>query len=121
VALAGVKSVTIYDPGPVEIADLSTQVISSPLASDAFGLTVRPQFFLREADIGKPRAAVTAPRLAELNSYVPIKILEGSGEITPGMVAPYQVGLVFHIREHQTDSVSGGRSDQYHDHEAGGD
>lgn len=26
VALAGVKSVTIYDPAPVEIADLGTQV-----------------------------------------------------------------------------------------------
>lgn len=73
VALAGVKSVTIYDPSPVEVADLGTQ------------------FFLREADIGKPRASVTQPRLAELNSYVPIKVLEGSGEITPEMVAPYQV------------------------------
>jgi ubiquitin-activating enzyme E1 len=28
VALAGVKSVTIYDPSPVEIADLGTQVSS---------------------------------------------------------------------------------------------
>jgi len=73
VALAGVKSVTIYDPNPVEIADLGTQ------------------FFLREDDVGKPRASVTAPRLAELNSYVPVKILEGSGEITSDMVAPYQV------------------------------
>ncbi|TXT08346.1 uncharacterized protein COLE_05270 [Cutaneotrichosporon oleaginosum] len=72
VALAGVKSVTIYDPAPVEIADLGTQ------------------FFLREEDVGKPRHEVTAPRLAELNSYVPVKVLEGSGEITPDMVAPYQ-------------------------------
>ncbi|GFZ44106.1 Ubiquitin-activating enzyme E1 1 [Saitozyma sp. JCM 24511] len=73
VALAGVKSVTIYDPKPVEIADLSTQ------------------FFLRQEDIGKPRAEVTAPRLAELNSYVPVHVLPGSGEITPDMVAQYQV------------------------------
>ncbi|WVQ99264.1 hypothetical protein IAU59_006396 [Kwoniella sp. CBS 9459] len=73
VALAGVKTVTIYDPAPTEIADLGTQ------------------FFLREEDVGKPRAQVTAPRLAELNSYVPVKLLEGSGEITPEMVAPYQV------------------------------
>ncbi|RXK40091.1 ubiquitin-activating enzyme E1 [Tremella mesenterica] len=73
VALAGVKSVTIYDPNPVEIADLGTQ------------------FFLREEDVGKPRAEVTAPRLAELNSYVPIKVLPGSGEINPEMVAPFQV------------------------------
>ncbi|OXB40053.1 hypothetical protein LQV05_000119 [Cryptococcus neoformans] len=73
VALAGVKTVTIYDPSAVEIADLGTQ------------------FFLREEDIGRPRAEVTAPRLAELNSYVPIKILPGAGEITPEMVEPYQV------------------------------
>lgn len=73
VALAGVKSVTVYDPNPVEIADLGTQ------------------FFLREEDVGKPRAQVTAPRLAELNTYVPIKVLGGQGEITPEMVAPYQL------------------------------
>lgn len=73
VALAGVKTVTIYDPSAVEIADLGTQ------------------FFLREEDIGRPRAEVTAPRLAELNSYVPIKVLPGAGEITPEMVEPYQV------------------------------
>lgn len=30
VALAGVKSVTIYDPSPVEISDLGTQVGYSP-------------------------------------------------------------------------------------------
>lgn len=73
VALAGVKTVTIYDPSAVEIADLGTQ------------------FFLREEDIGRPRAEVTAPRLAELNSYVPIKILPGAGEITPEMIEPYQI------------------------------
>jgi molybdopterin/thiamine biosynthesis adenylyltransferase len=33
VILAGVKSVTLYDPAPVHISDLSTQVVSqlSPL------------------------------------------------------------------------------------------
>lgn len=49
------------------------------------------QFFLREEDVGKPRAQVTGPRLAELNSYVPVHVLEGKGEITPEMIAPYQV------------------------------
>ncbi|WVO16344.1 hypothetical protein L204_104019 [Cryptococcus depauperatus] len=73
VALAGVKTVTIYDPSPVEMADLGTQ------------------FFLREEDIGQPRHSVTAPRLAELNSYVPIRILPGSDEITPDMVEKFQV------------------------------
>ena len=50
VALGGVKSLSIYDPGAVELADLGAQ------------------FFLREADVGKNRADATMPRLAELNS-----------------------------------------------------
>ncbi|XP_071960518.1 ubiquitin-like modifier-activating enzyme 1 isoform X2 [Antedon mediterranea] len=54
VVLSGVKSVTIHDEGVVCMADLSSQ------------------FFLRKEDIGKKRAEVTSPRLAELNSYVPV-------------------------------------------------
>jgi ubiquitin-activating enzyme E1 len=60
IALAGVKSLTLYDPAPAAIADLSSQ------------------FFLQPQDVGKPRAEVTAPRVAELNSYVPVTIHEGS-------------------------------------------
>lgn len=56
VALAGVKSISLYDPEPAQIADLSSQ------------------FFLRPEDVGKPRAEVTAPRVAELNAYTPISI-----------------------------------------------
>ncbi|KAJ6113529.1 Molybdenum cofactor biosynthesis MoeB [Penicillium sp. IBT 18751x] len=59
IALAGVKSLTLHDPAPVAISDLSSQ------------------FFLRPEDVGKPRAEVTAPRVAELNSYVPVTIHEG--------------------------------------------
>ncbi|KAJ5227257.1 uncharacterized protein N7469_007263 [Penicillium citrinum] len=59
IALAGVKSLTLYDPAPVAISDLSSQ------------------FFLQQQDVGKPRAEVTAPRVAELNSYVPVTIHEG--------------------------------------------
>ena len=61
IALAGVKSVTLYDPKPVMMSDLSSQ------------------FFLRKEDVGKPgvtRASATASRLAELNSYVPVKALD---------------------------------------------
>lgn len=53
IALAGVKSLTLFDPQPVAIADLSAQ------------------FFLHPEDVGKPRAEVTAPRVAELNAYEP--------------------------------------------------
>lgn len=56
IALAGVKSLTLHDPAPVAIADLSSQ------------------FFLRADDVGKPRDQTTAPRVAELNAYTPIHI-----------------------------------------------
>jgi len=60
VCLAGVKSVTVHDPAPVEIADLGTQ------------------FFLRQEDVGKPRDACTVPRLAELNRYTPVNLFKGT-------------------------------------------
>ena len=54
IALAGVKSLSLYDPAPAMIPDLSSQ------------------FFLHPGDVGKPRANVTVPRVAELNPYVPV-------------------------------------------------
>ncbi|KAF2721561.1 putative poly(A) RNA transport protein [Polychaeton citri CBS 116435] len=56
IALAGVKSLTVFDPTPAAIADLSSQ------------------FFLHLEDVGKPRAEVTAPRVSELNPYTPVGI-----------------------------------------------
>ncbi|KAJ2904461.1 hypothetical protein MKZ38_007992 [Zalerion maritima] len=56
IALAGVKSLTLYDPAPVSVCDLSSQ------------------FFLRQEDIGKPRDVVTVPRVAELNAYTPVSV-----------------------------------------------
>ncbi|KAL8978055.1 MAG: hypothetical protein Q9205_006272 [Flavoplaca limonia] len=58
IALAGVKSLTLFDPEPAAIPDLSSQ------------------FFLHPDDIGKPRAAVTAPRVAELNAYTPVSVFQ---------------------------------------------
>ncbi|KAG1815327.1 hypothetical protein EV424DRAFT_1412697 [Suillus variegatus] len=74
VCLAGVKSVTLYDPEPVTMQDLSSQ------------------YFLRETDIGKPRAASTLPRLAELNAYVPVRNLGGNAgqEISVDLIRPFQ-------------------------------
>ncbi len=76
VALAGVKSVTLYDPAPVAIQDLSSQ------------------FFLRPTDVdgGKSRAEATAPRLAELNTYVPIRVLE-EAELSKEVLARFQVSI----------------------------
>jgi ubiquitin-activating enzyme E1 len=73
--LAGVKSVTVYDPEPVQIRDLSSQ------------------FFLREDDLGKSRADATVSRLAELNSYVFVRNLGGNtGQpITVDLVKGFQV------------------------------
>ena len=56
IALAGVKSLTLFDPQPAKIQDLSSQ------------------FFLHPGDVGQPRADVTAPRVAELNPYTPVSV-----------------------------------------------
>ena len=56
IALAGVKSLSLFDPKPAAVSDLSSQ------------------FFLTPHDIGKPRAAATAPRISELNPYTPVSV-----------------------------------------------
>ncbi|KAF8165027.1 ubiquitin activating enzyme [Crassisporium funariophilum] len=75
IALAGVKSVTIFDPEEVTIQDLSSQ------------------FFLRANDVGKSRAAATLPRLAELNAYVPVRDLGGK----PGDEVSVDLIKGFHV------------------------
>ncbi|KAK6350328.1 SPS-sensor component ptr3 [Orbilia brochopaga] len=72
IALAGVKAMAIYDPAPVEISDLA-------------------QFFLRKEDIGKPRAEATQPRLAELNTYVPVSVHTANPFENLESLAKYQV------------------------------
>ncbi|RCI16896.1 hypothetical protein L249_2885 [Ophiocordyceps polyrhachis-furcata BCC 54312] len=73
IALAGVKSLTLYDHAPVQLADLSAQ------------------FFLTPADVGKPRDEVTVPRVAELNAYTPVKLHQTSGlEEDPSQFDNYQ-------------------------------
>ncbi|KAJ1912661.1 E1 ubiquitin-activating protein, partial [Tieghemiomyces parasiticus] len=71
VILAGVKSVTLYDPEPTALPDLSNQ------------------FFLREEDVGTPRAQASAARLAELNQYVPVHVL--TEELTPEVIRRFKV------------------------------
>lgn len=48
------------------------------------------QFFLKESDVGQGRATVTAPRLAELNQYVPVSV--HTGALDPAFCA--QFGIV---------------------------
>ncbi|VVC39184.1 Ubiquitin-activating enzyme, catalytic cysteine domain,THIF-type NAD/FAD binding fold,Ubiquitin-activating [Cinara cedri] len=59
VILGGVKSVTLHDSVVCTYRDLSSQ------------------FYLSEEDIGKNRALVSYSKLAELNSYVPVKAYIG--------------------------------------------
>lgn len=47
------------------------------------------QFFLREEDRGKNRAEVSQPRLAELNSYVPVS--SNSGNLDEAFLSQFQV------------------------------
>lgn len=74
IALAGVKSLTLFDPKPAKIQDLSSQ------------------FFLHPEDVGKPRAEVTAPRVLELNPYTPVDVHK-SQSLTDdlGQLKRYQV------------------------------
>jgi ubiquitin-activating enzyme E1 len=60
VILAGVKSVTLHDDALASYTDMSAQ------------------FYISESDVGSPRARVSAPKLAELNPYVPVSVIEGT-------------------------------------------
>jgi ubiquitin-activating enzyme E1 len=71
VVLGGVKSVTIHDEAVTTWPDLSSQ------------------YFLREEDLGKNRAEATCPRLAELNTYVPISA--NTDKLTPAFLSNFHV------------------------------
>ncbi|KAG7415530.1 hypothetical protein ACKAV7_006475 [Fusarium commune] len=88
IALAGVKSLTLYDPAPVRIADLSSQ------------------FFLTPSDVGKPRDEVTVPRVAELNAYTPVKLHQSpglDGELS--QFDKYQVVVLTNASIHQQKAI----------------
>ena len=77
IALAGVKSLTLFDPTPTSISDLSSQ------------------FFLRSEDVGKPRADVTAPRVGELNAYTPVTVHPAADLISDlSQLRRYQVVVI---------------------------
>jgi len=71
VVLAGVKAVTIHDEKSATMQDLASQ------------------FFLRESDVGQNRAAATCPRLAELNTHVPVDA--SVDPLTPDFVKKFSV------------------------------
>lgn len=61
--LAGVRSVTVFDPEPATIQDLAAQ------------------FYLAETDVGRRRDHACRQKLAELNEYVPVSVLDGLDSI----------------------------------------
>ncbi|XP_034633201.1 ubiquitin-like modifier-activating enzyme 7 isoform X6 [Trachemys scripta elegans] len=71
IILAGVKSITVHDPGNVQWSDLSSQ------------------FFLSESNVGQNRAVASQQRLAELNSYVPVTAY--TRELSESFLAAFQV------------------------------
>ncbi|KAM0488109.1 hypothetical protein ACHAP7_001099 [Fusarium lateritium] len=88
IALAGVKSLTLYDPAPVQIADLSSQ------------------FFLTPNDVGKPRDEITVPRVAELNAYTPVKLHQSPGlDGDLSQFDKYQVVVLTNAPIHQQKAI----------------
>jgi len=74
-ALAGPKSVDIYDPTTVELRDLGSN------------------FYLTEEHVGKTsRAEATLPKLKELNNYVKSKVV--TGEVNSDLCKDYDVVIV---------------------------
>lgn len=71
-ALGGVHTLTLFDPEPATVRDLGAN------------------FFITEADIGKPRAAVCAPRVAELNANVIVQAAEGA-KLTEELVGRHSI------------------------------
>lgn len=71
--LAGVHTLTLYDPEPATVRDMGTN------------------FFVQEGDIGKPRAAVSASRIAELNSNVAVEA--AVGDLSEELVARHTIAV----------------------------
>eukprot|EP01038_Epipyxis_sp_PR26KG_P008482 gene8482-11465_t len=77
IILAGVKSVYIYDETLTSSGDLSSQ------------------FYLTEQDIGINRAIVTVPKLAELNPYVHVSLIDSIDlqKLLPSVVVMVELPL----------------------------
>ena len=88
IALAGVKSLSLYDPAQTQLSDLSSQ------------------FFLTPNDVGKPRDQVTVSRVAELNAYTPVKIHQSSGLDDNSQFDKYQVVVLTGVPIQQQKSIA---------------
>jgi len=77
VTLSGVASVTIHDPQPVHMADLSSL------------------YYATEADIGSNRAEVCFRKLVELNPYVKMNVY--NGELTEDSIKEFSVVVLANV------------------------
>lgn len=80
VTLGGVKSITLHDSQNITLEDLSTH------------------YFATENDVGKNRAQCSHPHLAELNTYVPVKVLDPNRELTTVDLKSFQVVVLTQIQ-----------------------
>ena len=71
IILAGMQSVTLHDDQPAALADLSSH------------------FYLRESDVGTPRAAACVDRLRALNSMV--RVEHATGELTEDVLSRFNM------------------------------
>lgn len=69
--LAGLKSVTLHDPAPVEVRHLGSQ------------------FYLSEGDVGRPKAEACRDRLQELNTAV--KVVTASEDLAESFLSGFDV------------------------------
>jgi len=79
IILAGVKTVALLDNRLVEMSDLSSQ------------------FYLAESDIGQQRASSCAEKLACLNSYVPVSVIDGNLESDLNFIQRFQVVVLVDV------------------------
>lgn len=98
--LMGVASLTLHDPEPVAIADLSSQVRpfiqSATPEGDMFLIMLFLKFFLSESDVGKSRAQATLPKLAEMNERVDMSVF--NDELTEDVIKRYSVVCLVDVR-----------------------
>jgi ubiquitin-activating enzyme E1 len=74
IMLMGVASLTIHDPEPIQMADLSSN------------------FYLSEKDVGKPRAECLYKKLRELNERVALSV--HNGELNESFIKEFRVVCV---------------------------
>jgi hypothetical protein len=87
IILGGVKSVCLQDTQVATTLDLASQV---PFAGALcpFSPDSCPQYYILESELGKNRAELSGPQLAELNPYVQVRT--DTGPLTKELITQFQ-------------------------------